>query len=321
MALRLARVATGKPVVVKFDHHFHGWHDYVAASSKYASHAPAGVPDSTMESVLVIAATAEAVEETLAARDDIAAVIVEAAGAASGSEPLPEGFHQALRAATERHGVVLIFDEVVTGFRWSPGGVQQLEGVTPDLTTLAKILAGGFPGGAVAGRRDLLDYIAFTEPGQAKRAKVGHPGTFNANPLSAAAGVACLREVADGSHQQRSAELAGRLRAGMNGELCRLGIPGVAYGQTSDLRFRLGVPFHAEATDYHPRSLPQSVFESPSNPEADRLLSLALLNCGVFFFGTGGFASSAHSEEDIERTVEAWGDALEAVASEVDFSA
>ena len=315
MALRLARAYTGKPTVLKFERHFHGWHDYVAASSKYAGAAPAGVPLSTLESVVVVPPTMAAVRQATEGRDDIAAIIVESAGASSGTLALARGFLQELEAFARGREIVFIMDEVVTGFRWAPGGVQEIEGVRPDITTLAKILAGGLPGGAVAGRREILDYLAFGKPGEAKT-KVGHPGTFNANPLSAAAGVACLREAGDGAPQRKASENAARLRAGMNGELCRLGLRGVVYGQSSEFRAILGAPSVPEACDYDPRDLPPDVFQSPTPPETERLLNLALLNRGVHHFGNGGFASAVHTEQDISLAVEAWGGALEDLAAE-----
>lgn len=309
MALRLARAATGKPGVIKFERHFHGWHDYVVAASSYAGRTPPGIPAATLESVLVLPPDLEAVEFAFAARDDIGAVIVEAAGASSGQVPLPNGFLHGLAEICRRRGAVFIMDEVVTGFRWAPGGVQEVEGIRPDLVTLAKILAGGFPGGAVAGRRDLLEYLQF--PGGGPRTeKVGHPGTFNANPLSAAAGVACLREIADGTHQRRAAELAASLRSGMNAVLCELGIPGVVYGQSSAFRVLLAGTMVPEAQDYDGRELPRTLLESPTPPERARLLQLALLNRGVQLFGTAGMLSSAHTEHDIDATLDAWRDSL-----------
>ncbi len=309
MALRLARAATGKPAVIKFERHFHGWHDYVVPASSYAGRTPPGIPPVTLESVIVLPPSLEAVERTLTERSDIGAVIVEAAGASSGQVPLPRGFLQGLADRCARAGAVFIMDEVVTGFRWAPGGVQQVEGVRPDLVTLAKILAGGFPGGAVAGRRDLLEYLQF--PGAGPRTeKVGHPGTFNANPLSAAAGVACLREIADGTHQQRAAALASSLRAGMNAILGELGIPGIVYGQSSAFRVHLAGTSLPGAGDYDGRELPPGLLETPMPPERARLLQLALLNRGVQLFGTGGMLSSAHTEADIQATLEAWRSAL-----------
>ncbi|MFQ5380997.1 MAG: aspartate aminotransferase family protein, partial [Dehalococcoidia bacterium] len=314
MALRIARAATGRSTIVKFDRHFHGWHDYVVASSTYASRVPAGVPESTLASVVVIEPDLATVRETLAGNGDVAAVIVESAGAASGGVPLPRGFNAELARICRDRGVVFIMDEVVTGFRWSPGGVQGLEGVRPDLTALAKILAGGMPGGAVAGRRDLLDLLAFpSEEDDPKRDKIGHPGTFNANPVSAAAGVACLNQIGDGEAQRRADALAARLRAGMNEALHDLSIPGLVYGFSSVFRVLLGGEEVPEAEDPDPRQLLQGLGRPTMAPEAQRLLNLALLDHGVQFFGSGGMTSMVHTESDIERTVEAWAESLKEV--------
>jgi len=315
MALRLARSFTGKPGTIKFERHFHGWHDYVAASSKYAGSAPAGVPASTMSSVAVLPLDMDAVQETVERRGDVGAIIIEAAGASSGTLPVPSGFLQELRSFTEVAGIVMIMDEVVTGFRWAPGGVQEVEGVTPDLTTLAKILAGGFPGGAVAGRRDVMERLSFPEPGS-KAEKIGHPGTFNANPLSAAAGTACLREVADGSHQRKAAENASQLRAGMNAALCRLGMPGAIYGQSSEFRIVLAGTKVPEATDYGPLDLPYELLAAGTPHERERLMQLGMLNQGVHLFGNGGMASSVHIAADIAESVDAFGATVEELVAE-----
>ena len=314
MALRLARSYTGKPAILKFDRHFHGWHDYVAASSKYAGAVPAGVPQSTLDSVVVAPVSMDSVREALEQRDDVAAIIVESAGASSGTLPVPRGFLQELRALTAARGIVMIMDEVVTGFRWAPGGVQELEGVTPDLTTLAKILAGGLPGGAVAGKREVMEHLQFPAPGS-KAAKVGHPGTFNANPLSAAAGVTCLREIADGSHQKRANEHGAQLRAGMNGVLCGLGVPGVVYGQSSEFRILLTgtVP---EAADYDPRNLSWDLLSAGNPPERSRLLHLAMANRGIHLFGDGGMASSVHTDAELAQAIDAWRGSLLALREE-----
>lgn len=312
MALRLARAATGKPAVIKFDKHFHGWHDYVVASSSYAAEQPPGVPASTLESVVVVAEDMAAVREAVAARDDIGSVIIEASGPGSGMTPLPRGFLEELRAFTSSRGLIMIMDEVVTGFRWSPGGVQQREGVTPDLTTLAKVMAGGLPGGAVTGRADLLDALAF---GHAE--KIGHPGTFNANPLSAAAGVACLREAATGEHQARADALAASLRTGLNGVLTRLGVPGCAYGQASEFKVVIGPEFVPGERDWHPGDLPAQVPGRAAPGDWSRLLTLALLNRGVHCWGgPTGFLSSAHTGDDVAHTVEGFEGALVALREE-----
>jgi glutamate-1-semialdehyde 2,1-aminomutase len=315
MALRLARAASGKPAILKFEGHFHGWHDYVVGSSKYAGSAPPGVPQATLDSVIVVPPEMHTVRETVAGRDDIGAVIVESAGASSGTLPLSRGFNRELASFCRERNLIFIMDEVVTGFRWTPGGVQQEEGVLPDITALAKILAGGFPGGAVAGRRDLLDQLAFPAPGS-NAEKVGHPGTFNANPLSAVAGTACLREIAHGTHQSRSRALAQRLRAGMNAELNRLAIPGYVYGQASEFRIVLGGETVPQSRDYDPRDLPLDLLARGTHRETLRLFNLAMLQRGVHLFGNGGMTSSVHTDDDLARTVEAWSGSLEALQAE-----
>jgi glutamate-1-semialdehyde 2,1-aminomutase len=317
MALRIARAASGRPAVLKFDRHFHGWHDYVVGASSYGSKAPAGVPESTLESVVVVPPDLATVRETLAGRPDVGAVIVEAAGASSGAVPLPRGFNAELARIAHERGALFIMDEVVTGFRWSPGGVQQIEGVTPDLTALAKILAGGLPGGAVAGRRDLLERLAFPlDPGVGKPEKIGHPGTFNANPLSATAGVTCLRTIADGQAQERASALAGRLRAGMNRELARMGVPGVVYGQASAFRVIVGRGTPPAPVDIDPRDLPADRLAGGMAGEVQRLLVLAMLNRGVHLFGNSGLTSAVHTDADIAQTLDAWAGSLAALREE-----
>ncbi len=309
MALRLARTFTGKHGAIKFDRHFHGWHDYVVANSKYSSGVPAGVPQATLDSVSVLNLDMDEVRQNVAERGDIGAIIVEAAGASSGQLPVQRGFLQELQLFCRAEGIVFIMDEVVTGFRWAPGGVQELEGLKPDLTTLAKILAGGLPGGAVAGRREVMEHLRFPDPGT-KAAKVGHPGTFNANPLSAAAGVACLREAASGEHQKRANALAAQLRAGMNGVLCELGIPGFIYGQSSEFKILVAGTKVPEAQDYDPRDLPWQVLADGMPGERSRLLQLGMANRGMHLFGAAGMTSSVHTAEDISRTIGAWRDSL-----------
>lgn len=315
MALRLARAASGRPAIIKFERHFHGWHDYVITSSKYEGAAPAGVPGSLLESVVVLPPESHVVRETLAARDDVGAVIVEASGASMGAFPLPPGFLADLREMTAERGRLLIFDEVVTGFRWSPGGVQAREGITPDLTALAKILAGGLPGGAVAGRRDLMEQLSFPEPG-VKKDKVGHPGTFNANPLSAAAGAACLAEVADGTYQERAEATARTLAAAMNAALAERSIPGAVYGQASCLKILIAGEDVPDARLYSANEMPLAVLEAGMNSEVQRLLNLAMINRGVQVFGNSMIVSGVHDQADVDRTIGAWTESLDALRAE-----
>src|SRR5207249_4726713 len=154
----------------------------------------------------------DAVEEALKSDPDVGCVIVEPTGGHWGGVPIRGPFLHALRELTTRHGRLLIFDEVITGFRVAPGGAQALYGVRPDLTTLAKILAGGLPGACVAGRADVLAGLE-VRPG---RPKMQHPGTFNANPLSAAAGSATLALVATGEPGRAASAVARSLRQRLN---------------------------------------------------------------------------------------------------------
>ncbi len=192
MALRLSRMYTGRPKVLKFIGHFHGWHDAVmpGAYAPYDAVSVPGVPAEVAAATVTIPPNnIELLERTLTSDSQIGTVILEPTGGHWGAVPIRGEFLKALRQLTAKHGQILIFDEVITGFRVAPGGAQELYGIKPDLTTLAKIVAGGLPGGCLAGRADVLDQIC-VRPG---KPKMRHPGTFNANPLSAAAGIVTLK--------------------------------------------------------------------------------------------------------------------------------
>ena len=217
MAIRLARAHTGRDKIVRFVGHFHGWHDNVAAgaTSHYDGTTTPGVPQGVADlSILMPADDVGAVVKLLESRDDIAAVMFEPSGASWGQVPLPPGFAQAVRDVSSRRGIVMLMDEVITGFRWSSGGAQKAIGVTPDLCILAKIVAGGLPGGAVAGKREILDLIDHAATTEKKREKIAHPGTFNANPLSAAAAVAALSLVRDEDLAEKANQHGGRAAQG-----------------------------------------------------------------------------------------------------------
>ncbi len=173
-----------------------------------------------------------AVEAALAA-GDVAAVIVEPTGSSFGQVPLRPEFLHALRRLTERAGALLILDEVVTGFRVSPGGAQVAFGVRPDLSSFAKIVAGGLPGAAVAGRAEIMELLDFAASGAAGREKIHHPGTFNANPVSAAAGTAALEVIAETDANARADATAAALRSALNEVLAEAHVPWAVYGTSS----------------------------------------------------------------------------------------
>jgi glutamate-1-semialdehyde 2,1-aminomutase len=307
LAIRLARAWNGRRKLAKFQGHFHGWHDAVTRGQAppYDDVSP-GVTAATANETVVLPVDLDAVGSALARDPEIAAAIIEPSGAGAGAVTLPEGFLHGLRALTAARQVVLILDEVVTGFRWSPGGAQQRYGVRADLVTLAKILAGGLPGGAVAGRRDLLEPIAASAPAGRR---IRHQGTFNANPLSAASGIACLDIIRDGAVHAKCDAMAEALRKDMNACFARRGIKGVAHGEAS--RFTLA--FDAHLTPGDPQSLrnvPGDALKQQRQTAIAANLTLALLLGGVHLMGLGGFLSTAHTRDDIDRTVDALDRAL-----------
>jgi glutamate-1-semialdehyde 2,1-aminomutase len=309
MAIRLARAYTGRDRILKFDQHFHGWHDAVVGTRAPESDNPhaAGVPAGTAGNTISVPQNDIVIVEEKLAAGDVAAVILEPTGASWGTLPLRAGFLAALRETTRRHDTVLIFDEVVTGFRVAPGGAQQRYGVTPDVTTLAKILAGGLPGGAVAGKADIISMLEIRNDSawNAER-RVQHPGTFNANPLSAAAGTAMLRLVATGEHHRHADALNGRLVPALNAVIERESVAGSVYGLASYFHVALGQdaprPSGGIEWTWDDGQLP------PRMPAALTMsLKRAMLNHGIDLMGgSGGFTSGVHTEEDIDRTVKAF---------------
>jgi len=319
MAIRLARAYTGRDRILKFDYHFHGWHDYVVGARFAESDTPrsAGVPAATLSNTLSIPQNDIALVEERLAEGDVACVILEPTGASWGTLPLVDGFLADLREVTQRHGTVLIFDEVVTGFRTSPGGAQRRYGILPDLTTLAKILAGGLPGGAVAGKADILSLIEFRDDPQWNEGRrISHPGTYNANPLSAAAGVTMLSLIRDGQLHTQADALNEKLVLGLNRALEKGGVPGCVYGLASYFHIALGQ--HCP----RPKAGIEWPWEDSKLPGRTPLpialaLKRAMLNHGVDLMSmTGGFTSAVHSEEDIERTIDAFRAAIEEMRAE-----
>ena len=290
-ALRLARAFTGRDLIVKFEGGYHGHVDslLVKAGSGLAtlgiSDTP-GVPQAFAATTIALPYnSAVAVEQAFRQRgSEIAAVIVEPVAGNMGCIPPAEGFLEALRRITAEHGALLIFDEVMTGFRVALGGAQQLYGIRPDLTTLGKIIGGGLPVAAYGGRADIMARIAPSGP-------VYQAGTLSGNPLAVAAGIAMLRylkthpEVYD-TVEQRAAQLTANAPAGITvnrvGSMFTFFFTGrqvIDYetAKTSDTA-RFGRFFH--------HMLDRGIYLAPSQFEA-------------------GFVSAAHTAGDIASTVDA----------------
>lgn len=323
LALRLARAFTGRPKLARFATHFHGWHDHM--TSGYASHFDGtptpGVVEGINDNVILLPPNdPEALRQALASRDDIAAVIIEPTGASFGRVPTADGFLATLREVTEEAGVLLIFDEVITGFRVSPGGAQVHYGITPDLTTMAKIVAGGLPGGAVGGRADILDHLDFAAAEARGFEKIQHPGTFNANPVSAAAGIAALDIIATTDACDAANAYAAELRARLNVLFKSVRSPFAAYGTFSGFHIFLNPNRRAlDPVDFDPASVPAQELKAAPRPLLERLRIALLVNGVDISNWPGGLVSAAHTPEDMVHTVRAFEAALARLADEPDL--
>ncbi len=320
LAIRLARAATGRGKIVKFEGHFHGWHDYAAVAVRPPFDRPvsAGVPQGVLDEILICPPNDWNAFTALASnRDDIAGVILEPAGGSCGTIPTDHDFLTRLREFTRAQGVVLIFDEVISGFRLAPGGAQQRYGIYADLTTLAKILAGGLPGGAVVGSAPLMDQLAFRDdPAWNREERVGHAGTFNANPLSAAAGLATLPLLADGQVQIGADRAGQTLRNGLAEVIKALGADACVYGESSIVNLFLGPHRHGLVLDRPSCKLDHYLLMDHPNQGAYHRLRCALILHGVDFPLFHGWVAAAHSDEDLEKTIRAFEAALRLMRDE-----
>ena len=312
MAIRLARIYTGKNKVLKFSGHFHGWHDSLVfgAYPPFDMTVP-GIPQEVRDTTLLCPPNdIDTVENYLTTDKDIACVILEPTGASFGIVPTEGVFLQQLRELTQKHGVLLIFDEVITGFRVAPGGAQAYYNVIPDLTTLAKILAGGLPGGALVGKKEILELISMEA--EEDGLKMHHPGTFNANPLSASAGIAMLNIVKTGKPNEHANRIAKQLRYELNSVIDGYGLDWVIYGEFSGIRLLVG---HGEkgmcAADFNPYTWDYQKLKGANDEQLLTHLRCGLLLNGVDLATNGGMTTAAHTGEDITNTVKAFTQTIE----------
>jgi glutamate-1-semialdehyde 2,1-aminomutase len=248
MIAQLARAYTGRQKILKFAEHFFGWSNDLHAGlvqpydKPVAGRVQAVSADAVSEDTVVIPVNDRAAMERALAQNDIAAMFIEGGGAHFGGIAMPIELVKAARDLTKQHGTLLVIDEVITGFRWSPGGYQAAVGITPDLSSLGKMVSGGLPGAAVCGRADVMRFLE-VNPGDDdwnRHRRVVHPGTWNGNPLAAVAGVAMLKMVASGEPQRRAETLAHRLATGMNEEIDRRDVDACAYNASSALHVHIG---------------------------------------------------------------------------------
>ena len=305
-AVRLARGFTGRDKLIKFAGNYHGHVDslLVAAGSSAAT---LGVPNSpgvtagTAQDTIVLEYNEpEQLEAVFRAHgDQIAAVVMEPVVGNMGLVVPTREFLDAARRLTQAHGALLVFDEVMTGFRLSLGGAQQILGVTPDLTTLGKIVGGGLPLGAYGGRRDVMDYVL-------PAGKVFQAGTLAGNPVAVAAGTATLEELRDRPPYSQLERHGGMLEEGFRDAAAKAGLPVwvARVGSMMTMFFQRG-----------PEPLPVTGWQIASQSDTDRYAAFfwGMIDRGVYLPCSqyeALFFSSMHTDADIEATIAAADDVL-----------
>ncbi|MBW1890588.1 MAG: glutamate-1-semialdehyde 2,1-aminomutase [Deltaproteobacteria bacterium] len=294
-AIRLARGVTGRDLIVKFDGCYHGHADtlLVEAGSGVATlgiPGSPGVPEAfAAQTISIPYNDTESMNRVMAEKgQDVACVIVEPVAGNMGLVPPEEGFLAALREATQKSGSILIFDEVITGFRVSRGGAQALYDVMPDLTTLGKIIGGGMPVGAYGGRKAIMDQIAPDGP-------VYQAGTLSGNPLAMAAGIATLTELNKPGVYAELDQKTDHLVKGLKEAAAASGIP----VQVDRVGSVLGMFF---------RDKPVKNMDDAKSCDLDRFTKYynAMLEKGIYLAPSqfeSGFVSTAHREEQIDKTI------------------
>lgn len=306
-AMRLVRAATGRRTILKFEGHYHGWFDNILWSTApaLADAGPANQPKLVAGTRGQDAAESEGLDvlrwndlpalEARLARGDIAAVLMEPAMCNQGAISPSAGYLEGALAACRKHGALLVFDEVITGFRLGQGGAQQRFGVTPDLSIFAKAIANGFPVAAITGRADLIDMFA--------TGGVLHGGTFNSQPVAMAAMVATQKALTP-EHYERSSVYGTRLRDGVREALADAGIRAQVTG--FELMFHVGFGMDKPAVDYRDLAV--------SDKAGYARFAQALLRHGVRVLERGAwFVSSEHNDAVVDATLEA----VRAAAKEV----
>ena len=296
-AIRLARGFTGRERILKFDGNYHGHGDALLVSAG-SGVATLGLPDSpgvtkgaARDTAVLPFNDLDAVEELFGREgESFAAVILEPVAGNMGCVPPGQGYLEGLREVTSEYSTVLVFDEVMTGFRLARGGAQERYGVTPDLTCLGKIIGGGLPVGAYGGRREIMERVA-------PSGSIYQAGTLSGNPLAMAAGLATLRATHESGFYERLEELGERWRSGMS-----------EAASDGDLPFAINQVGSMVSIFFNGGPVTDFASAAVSDTTAFKDFFWHMISRGVYLAPSqyeAGFISTAHSEEDLEWTFEA----------------
>ena len=311
LAMRVARGYTGKEKIVRWESHYHGFHDYTMVGTYPPFDVPGsiGIPQGAIDSVIVLPPDLDALERTLKSDDNIAGVITEPSGASFGAVPMTPEFLEGVRNLTRQHGAVMILDEVITGFRWSPGGLQAKFGIDTDLTSLAKVLTGGLPGGALAGKDAFMEKMTITGDSHRDRfERVSHQGTFNGNPYCAATGIAALKIVATGEIQAHADKMAERLRNGLSEIMDRREVAACAYGESST--------FHIYFGGRSAKGLGAATLKAQPEDVRNAFRRGLMVRGADLMSRCSGNVSGVHSEKDIDEALEIFDGTIAAMLEE-----
>jgi glutamate-1-semialdehyde 2,1-aminomutase len=306
LAIRIARAHSGRAKLVRIMSHYHGWHDFAVSGYNAqfdGSAAPGVLPEIAANTLLVRPDDVAGLKACFAQHaGEIAAIIVEPLGAHFGNTPTDDEFLLIAAAEAKRRGILLIFDEVISAFRVRPGGMQDYLGLRPDITCLAKVAAGGMPGGVVLGSAEVMSVLDTKDAsGKPNARKVFHQGTFTGNPVTAAAALVTIEEIVDGDLCARASSLGAVARDLLNDLFARRGAGWLAYGRFSALNF---LPIDPSRRD--PALLSHEDYMRRDSVKL-RALRMALNLEGVDIGGRGtAFLSGVHTRGDVDALVEAF---------------
>lgn len=299
LVCQIARAFTGKNKIIKFAGHHHGWNSvlsYDALAAGSGTLFTLGIPNNHWDNIVnlpvnVIGLVEKALKDN---KDQVAAVIMEPLGASTGSGRINEGFQKSLWELTKKYNVLLVFDEVATGFRVALGGAQQVLGITPDLTCLGKPVGGGIPIGAVGGREDVMSVVGALDPKAEHFGPLFPMGSFCAHPLAMAAGIAFIEELETGNYIQNALARAEELAKGINEITAGLKLDVSAHTTYSVVHFGLNGQFDmSNVMDMY---------------EFDLMIRMGLLmsDPGVIILPGHAYIAGVVTEQDVKQSLKAF---------------